>query len=112
MLVNIPILVGGGIFFVARIMSCYAASKGILLSDIPDSAGLLIALPSLVLWFPLALLLSNTALVLVPPLRKVAEGYVRQSGHSGFWKSQAQLVLVLVALSIICVPIIMYGFMR
>lgn len=112
LLVNLPIVVGGGIFFVAKIMSCYAASKGIPLAEIPDSAGLLIALPSLFLWLPLALLISNTAVVLVPPLRKIAESYTKQSGHPGFGKSQIQLVLALLALSIICVPIIMYGFMR
>ena len=112
LLVNFPILLGGGIFFVTKVMSYYSATKGVPLSAIPVTAGLLIALPSIFLWFPLALLISNAVLVLVPPLRRIAEAYVSKSGHPGFWKSQVQLILALVAVSIICVPIIMYGFMR
>ena len=112
LLVNLPILLGGGILFVTKVMSYYAATKGIPLSAIPNTAGLLIALPSVFLWFPLALLISNVVLALVTPLRRVAESYVRKSGRPGFFKSQLQLLLVLAAVSIICVPIIAYGFSR
>jgi hypothetical protein len=112
LLVNLPILVGGAIFLLPKLMAHYAAYKGMPLSGIPNSAGMLIALPALFMWFPLALLLSNCVLAFVPPLRTVAEDYARSSSHPGFIKSQLQLLAALAVVSLICVPIIAYGFLR
>lgn len=111
LLVILPIM-GCGILVVSKIVSYYAATKGIRSSAIPNLTGILITLPVLFLWIPLTLLLSNIVLRVVPPLHRIAEGYVKRSGHPGFWKSQSQLLLLLVVMAIICVPIIIYGFNR
>ena len=111
-MVILPVLIGGAIFLLPKLIAHYAAYKGVPLSGIPTAAGLLIALPGLFIWFPLALLLSNCIIAMVPPLRRIAEDYARASAHPGFLKSQLQLLTVLAVASLMCVPIIAYGFLR
>ena len=110
--VSLPILVFGGLLCVTRLMSYYAVSKGIPLAAVPNATGMLIALPALFVWIPISLLISNIVIELVSPLREIARRYASDSGTPGFVASQFQLFLVLVIVSAVCVPLIVYGFTR
>ena len=112
LVVILPILVVGGMFVIVRLMSYYAYLNGIPLSAALDKASMLIALPAFFIWIPLSLFISNLVLEIVPPLRKVARQYSSESRTPGFLASQFQLFMALVAISIVCVPLIIYGFMR
>lgn len=75
LIVILPIFVIGGMSIVIGIGEAYARIIGGSLNSIPSPNGFLISLPAFFLWIPMALLLANFVLFLVPPLRKVAEKY-------------------------------------
>jgi hypothetical protein len=110
--VILPVVVLGGVFCIAQLVSFYAARKGIPVSAIPNTAGLLIAIPAAFLWLPLGLPLSNVIIGVVPPLRRVAQQYSAATASPGFVKAQFQLFMFLLATGCVCIPIILYGFTR
>lgn len=69
----------------------YAAAHEIPLGAVPRPNGLLVALPTLFLWMPLALSLANGILNVVPPLRRVAEKHAGEVGQPGYRESQRTL---------------------
>jgi hypothetical protein len=46
----------------------------------------------------------------VPPLRRIAEKYILQSSHPGFAESQRQLGKMALIMALLCVPLILLGF--
>src|SRR5882724_5114728 len=88
LLVILPILGIGGISVVIALQSAYARITGASLSSLPRLNGLLISLPALCLWVPIALVFANCVLFAVPPLRRIA-----------------------LIMALICVPLIILGFM-
>lgn len=107
----LPTLLGGFLAVVTGLIYAYAKLNGIPRSAIPDLNGLLITLPALVLWIPIALILSNLALHAVPVLRQRAEQYASESGHPGFMESQRQLSVAALIAAAVCVPLLILGFM-
>ena len=105
-----PILLGGGLPLVVGLIKAYARISGHPLAAIPNINGLLIALPAFFLWLPLALLLSNTVLFVVPPLRRIAERYTAQAGRPGFRQSQILFGKIAILAAAICIPLIALGF--
>jgi hypothetical protein len=91
-------------------VSAYASSRDIPIGAVANVNGILIALPTLVLWIPLALLLSNAILRTVAPLRRVAEHYVAVAGRPDFDTSQRQLGKFLLWSALVCVPLIAVGW--
>jgi hypothetical protein len=79
-------------------------------APVPNLNGILIALPTLFLWMPLALLISNVILRVVPPLRRVAERYGAAAGRPDFEASQRQLAKVFLWIALVCVPLIAVGW--
>jgi hypothetical protein len=110
--INFPILIAGCILCPSWLMRWYANTRGISLHAIPNIVGFFVALPAVFLWMPLALIISNFVLYFVPPLHRIADDYVRKSGHPDFWASQKVLFIAFVVMSAIFVPIIVYGFVR
>jgi hypothetical protein len=106
----LPVLLTGTMTLAISLTGVYARIKGIPESAIPRINGILITLPALLLWLPIALLLSNFVLFVVPPLRRIAEGYAAESNHPGFSESQRQLARIAVIMSMVCVPLILLGF--
>ncbi len=96
----------------AWLVSTYAVMRGISMRDVPNATSLLITLPAIIVWIPIALLLSNCVMAVMPPLSKVAQAYARRTGTPGFLKSQFQLMGLAAILALICVPIIILGFSR
>ena len=112
LLVILPLIVIGGILFPYKLISIYSASKGIPVASVPNVSGALIAIPALVVWLPVALLLANFVIAALPPLHRTAVRYVRANHLPGFWPSQLKLLWCSLAITAICVPIIIYGFAR
>jgi hypothetical protein len=77
---------------------------------VPNVNGLLISLPAFFLWIPGHLLLGNVVLYCVAPFRRIVEQYVADTGRPGFVESQKVLLKVFVAVAVICVPLIVLGF--
>jgi hypothetical protein len=111
LLVILPIFVIGGISVVIGLETTYARMAGVSLSSVPSLNGFLISLPALFLWVPVALLLANCVLFVVPPLRKVAETYAAEAKRPGFLESQRKLGRLALIMALICIPLIMLGFM-
>ena len=111
LLVILPILGIGGISVVIALESAYARMTGASLSSLPRLNGLLISLPALCLWVPIALLFGNCVLFAVPPLRRIADTYTTQANRPGFIESQRQLGRMALIMALICVPLIIQGFM-
>ena len=110
LIVILPLLMlGGPVAYFAVAM--YAAAHKIPLDAVPQSNGLLVGLPSLLLWLLLALLLANGILNAVPPLRRIAEGYVAEAGRPGYWESQRQLLRVFGLSALACIPLIAIGWL-
>jgi hypothetical protein len=110
LLVILPIFVGGGIWVVAGLVAAYAQMAGIQKSSVPNLNGLLISLPALCLWIPVALLLAICVLFVVPPLRRVAEKYSAEAQRPHFRESQRQLGKIALIMALVCVPLIVLGF--
>jgi hypothetical protein len=108
--IMVPVLLVGGIAIVAGLMAMYARVAGIHQAHVPKLNALLISLPTLMLWIPLALLLGNCILHLVPRLRATAERHSNESGHPGFRESQRQLAVAAMVMALVCVPLIALGF--
>jgi hypothetical protein len=110
LIVILPLLMSGGpVAYFAVAM--YAAAHEIPFDAVPQYNGLLVGLPALFLWLPLALLLANGILNAVPLLRRIAEGYVAQAGRPGYWESQRQLLRVFVWSALACIPLITIGWL-
>lgn len=89
----------------------YSQIHGIPKSLIPDLNGFLITLPAFFLWVPIALLLSNCLLWVVPRLRRTAENYATEAKRPNFAESQKQLAKLALAVSTLCLPLIVIGFL-
>jgi hypothetical protein len=110
LVVILPILVFGGVSFVCTLILAYSRTKGIPQAAVPKLNGMLISLPALGLWIPISLLLANLVIFCVAPLRRVAERYTAQAERSGFIESQKDLMKLLLVLALICIPLIVLGF--
>jgi hypothetical protein len=110
LLVILPIFLAGAIAVSTGLVALYARMVEIPQSSIPRLNGLLISLPALFLWIPIALLLANCVLFVVPPLRKIAETYTAQARRPGFGESQRVLGKVALVMAANCVPMIVLGF--
>ena len=73
LIVILPTLMLGWLGLVVGAQFAYAHVHGISPSQIPNVNGLLLSLPVVFLWIPLALLVSNLILFVIPPLRRIAE---------------------------------------
>jgi hypothetical protein len=111
LLVILPILGIGGILVIIELETAYASIVGIPLSAIPNLNGFLIFIPAFFLWIPVALLVSNMVLFVLPPLRRVAEKYASEGKRPGFLESQKELGKVMFIMAIICIPLIVLGFL-
>jgi hypothetical protein len=111
LLVILPILIGGALLLVVSLIAAYSRMTGIPPAGVPNLNGLLIALPALLLWIPVSLLLGNVVLFSISPLKRVAEQYSREPGRPGFRESQRLLVKVAVAVAVVSVPLIVLGFL-
>ncbi len=110
LVVMLPIFVIGGASLVLGLEMLYARLNGFSLRSVPNLNGLLISLPALLLWIPIALLLANAVLFSVPPLKKAAERYAEEAHGPGFLGSQRQLGKVTLIVALVCVPLIVLGF--
>ncbi|MCE9562108.1 MAG: hypothetical protein K8U57_08640 [Planctomycetes bacterium] len=110
LLVILPTLVLGGLAFVTALILAYTQVRGVPRNAIPNLNGMLIGLPALVLWVPMSLLFSNLVLVLVPQLRQIADEYVSKNVRHGFVESQMALLKVSGVVALICLPLIVSGF--
>jgi len=110
LLVILAILAGGSMGLIVTIIEAYSQVKGVAYSGIPGLNGLLITLPALFLWIPISLLISNLVLYSISPLRRIAEQYVARSGHAGFADSQKGLLKMLGIFALVCLPLIVLGF--
>ena len=92
-------------------VAAYATLHGIPVGAIAQTNGLLIGLPALFLWIPIAFLLANVILATVPPLRRIALDYVAKTGRPGFSESQNQLLKLFKWSAFVCVPLIALGWL-
>jgi hypothetical protein len=88
----------------------YARSLGMPLSAIPSPNGILIAVPTFILWIPLALMASNLILYAVPSLRSIAVTFAAEAGMPPLIEIQRRLALFALALAVICIPLVAWGF--
>jgi hypothetical protein len=109
LLVILPLLLFGAVV-VYLAVTAYATFHEIPVSAVPRANGFLIALPTLFLWIPVALLLSNVVLNAVPPLRRVAEDFVARSSAPTYSESQQQLLKVLKWTAFACIPLVAIGW--
>ena len=108
--VILPLLSVGGFVLIAGMLAIYSKITGTPPANIHNRNGMLITLPAFFLWIPLSLILSNCVLFVVPPLRRIAERFVAEAHRPGFYESQRQLLVMLAAFAVICVPLIALGF--
>ena len=108
--VILPIIAGGGMCLLLTLIEAYSRVKGVAHSAIPGLNALLIALPAFFLWIPIGLLVSNLMLYFISPLRRMAEEYVVRSGHPGFAESQKELLKWIRIVALVCVPLVLLGF--
>jgi hypothetical protein len=104
--VMLPILVVGSLAVAVELLTAYSRLVGIPLKALPNRNAVLIALPALFLWIPIACVLGNIVVWCVPSLRRIAEDYVARTGQPAFLESQKQLLMVLGLFAIILVPLI------
>jgi hypothetical protein len=107
----LPMLLGGGFVVIGGLLHLFATLRGISTNAIPDRNGMLIALPAFLAWGPIALVLSNVVLRVVPPLYRIAEGYRLASPRTpDFGTSQRQLGRIATGMALVTVPLIALGF--
>jgi hypothetical protein len=111
LLLILPLLVGGGLGLVVALLTAYCCVTGTPLAALPSRNGMLLSLPALLLWVPVGLLLANVVLHSVGPLRRIAEQYAAQAGRPGYSESQRVLLGALGVLALVCVPLIVLGFL-
>jgi hypothetical protein len=99
-----------GVFVITSLLTGYCRTKGIPLSAVPNLNGILISLPALGLWIPISLVLGNVGLHCVPPLRRINERDASKTGRSGFVEAQKDLLKALLLFALICIPMILLGF--
>ena len=111
--VIIPMLLLGLVPVVA-LERLYARTAGVDISAVPSPNGVLIAVPTLVLWVPLALIFSNLVLYAVPRLRSTADAFAAANPAvvSSFSASQRRLAKLTALLAAICIPLIAWGFYK
>ncbi len=109
--VILPILIGGAIGLIIALVEIYSYVTGLPRYAIPRLNGVLITLPALFLWIPISLLIGNRVLYSLPPLRRIAEKYAAQAGRPGFMENQTALLKALGAIALVCIPLILLGFM-
>jgi hypothetical protein len=110
LLVILPVLAGGGMALILGLIHAYAYFRNVSLSSIPDRNALLIALPALFLWIPLGLIISNFIIYIIPPFRRFAEDYVARTNRPGFVESQMVLIKVFGASALVCLPLMILGY--
>jgi hypothetical protein len=99
-----------GLLPVVALEALYAQSAGVPMSAIPSLNGVLIAVPTLILWIPISLLASNLVLYAVPSLRSVASAFAARSAMPPFVENQRRLAIFALVAAVICVPLIAWGF--
>ena len=109
LVVILPLLAFGMVVTYLAV-NLYAGAHNVPIHAVPDVNGILIAVPIVLLWIPVALLLSNLIIRAVPSLHRIAESYVASSNRPGFGASQLQLTKVLLWLALVCVPLIAVGW--
>ena len=107
--VILPLLLLGVVFSYLAVRT-YAVSHDVPIRAVPDLNGILIALPILFLWIPMALLLANFIIRAAPPLRRIAESYVASADRPDFGTSQRQLAKGLLWSTVVCIPLIAVGW--
>jgi hypothetical protein len=110
LLVILPVIAGGAMLLILGLINAYAHFRNASLSSIPDRNALLIALPALFLWIPLSLIISNFIIYIIPPLRRIAEDYVARTDRPGFVESQMVLIKVFAAFALVCLPLMILGY--
>jgi hypothetical protein len=110
LVVILPLFVAGSLCVVLGLVLAYSRLNGIPPSAVPNFNGILISLPALILWIPVALFLGNFILYCVPPFRRIAERYASESRRPGFVESQKELLKVTLVFASICIPLIVLGF--
>lgn len=108
--VLLPLLLVGGIAVPAALVGSYAAHRGVTVAAVKDAAALWVAIPGLLLWIPASLLIGNYILHAIPPLRRIAEHHVAETGRPDFVRSQRQLLRMFLAFAAVCVPVIAAAF--
>ncbi len=106
----LPILFFGGFGLIAAMIFAYSQLCDVPRSAIPDLNVMLISLPAFFIWIPLGLLLGNCVLYLVAPLRRNSEKYVAEEEEAGFAESQKALLKAFSVTAIVCIPLIILGF--
>ncbi len=110
LVVILPVLVIGSFCLVAILIETYSRVTGVSRSAIPNVNGLLITLPALLLWIPITLMLSNVVVHCIPSLRRIAEEYAARTGRPGFARSQKLLLKVAGVCALVCLPLLVLGF--
>jgi hypothetical protein len=110
LLIIIPILFIGYIGIVILLLNLYSRFWDIPFYLISNLNGLLITLPVLFLWIPISLFLGNNVIYRFHPLRQIAEQFILKEGYPSYYQSQVELMKVIKIISIICIPIILLGF--
>jgi hypothetical protein len=105
-----PLLLLGAVM-VYLAVAAYAASHGVAIGAVPNANALLIALPTFLLWIPIALFLANAVLHAVPALRRIAESYAMSAGRPGYRDSQRKLGKAVMWGVVACGPFIAAGWL-
>ena len=110
LIIIMPILLIG-IFVLCKILTTsFSLYRNIPVSSIPNINGMLIVLPAFILWIPVSLFISNVILFVVPSLRKIAEQQVENGKSFNLIQSQKMLLKVSAFHAMVCVPLIIIGF--
>jgi hypothetical protein len=110
LVVILPVFVVGYFCLIIYLMNIYSRITGVPPAALPFVNGMLIGLAALFLWTPISLVLSNFVMYCIPPLRRIAEGYVARTERPGYVESQKLLLKVAVGFALICLPLIVLGF--
>ncbi len=110
LLVILPILFFGELALMIALIWMYAQFRNVPRDAIPNLNGFFIFLPAVFLWMPVSLLLGNVIPYIVPPLRRIAERYSSETDRPGYLESQKGLLKVLGIFAMICIPLIVLGF--
>ena len=99
-----------GIPLVEGLIGTYSQIVNIPKSAIPDLNRFLIALPAFLLWIPIAFLLSNCVLFIIPKLLCRTEKHDTMAKEENFAKTQKRLFKLVLAFAAVCFPLIITGF--
>lgn len=107
--VHLLILGFGALLVVEALIHCFAVVRGISTREIPFVNAILIGLPALFLWIPIGMLLSNLILVATAYLGQTTEQRFAAARH--FYEAQRDILKAAGYIAIICLPLIVLGFL-